>query len=326
MSANVPEPPASGQLPPPPWLTALTPGRHLAIVGPTASGKSSLALATAVELGDAEIVSLDSMCVYRHMNIGTAKPTPADQALVPHHLLDLVDPSDEYTVAQFQDAFAQVVTDIDRRGRRAVLVGGTGLYLQATVDALRIPGRFPEVVAQLDTEPDTARLHARLAQLDPLAASRIEPTNRRRIVRALEVTLGSGVAFSASGPGITAFGDTPFRLVGVSRPRPALDQRIAQRYEHQMAVGFLDEVRGLLARPGGLSRTARQALGYRELLAHLEGGVDLNEALDTALARTRRFSRRQQRWFRRDPRISWINVDTADEPIAVVEVLDRLRD
>ena len=195
--------------------------RHLAIVGATASGKSALALALARHLGDAEIVSLDSMQVYRGMDIGTAKPTPAERAEVPHHLIDVADPWDDFTVADFQALFHQALAGIEARGHRALLVGGTGLYLRAVVDDLEIPGRYPEVRATVESEPDTVALHRRLDELDPVAAGRMEPTNRRRVVRALEVTLGSGQPFSSFGPGLETYPESRFRLVGIApEPRP----------------------------------------------------------------------------------------------------------
>lgn len=283
--------------------------RHLAVVGPTASGKSALALELARRRGDCEIVTVDSMQVYRGMDIGTAKPTLAEQAEVPHHLLDIVDPDDDYTVSRFQADCLAVLADIESRGNRALLVGGTGLYLQAVVDDLEIPGQFPQVRAELDLEPDTAALFARLEGLDPLAASRMEPSNRRRVVRALEVTLGSGRPFSSFGPGLDSYPPSPFPVVGLAVDRPVLDRRIEQRYAEQLAAGFVAEVEALLARPAGLSRTARQALGYAELLDHVEHGTPLDEAVDHAVLRTRRFARRQQRWFGRDPRITWLPVD-----------------
>ncbi len=283
--------------------------RHLAVVGPTASGKSALALELARRRGDCEIVTVDSMQVYRGMDIGTAKPTLAEQAEVPHHLLDIVDPDDDYTVSRFQADCLAVLADIESRGNRALLVGGTGLYLQAVVDDLEIPGQFPQVRAELDLEPDTAKLFARLEGLDPVAAARMEPSNRRRVVRALEVTLGSGRPFSSFGPGLDSYPPSPFPVVGLAIDRPVLDRRIEQRYVEQLAAGFVAEVEALLARPAGLSRTARQALGYAELLDHLEHGTPLDEAVDHAVLRTRRFARRQQRWFGRDPRITWLPVD-----------------
>lgn len=280
--------------------------RHLAIVGPTASGKSALAMAVARSRDDIELVTVDSMQVYRGMDIGTAKPTSAERAEVAHHLLDVCDPDDDYTVARFQRDCLVALADIEARGRRAVLVGGTGLYLQSITDDLDIPARYPEVRAELEREPDTAVLFARLVELDPDAAARMEPTNRRRIVRALEVTLGSGRRFSSFGPGIDTHQPAPFPIVGLGIDRPVLDARIAARYEQQLADGFLDEAATLLARPEGVGRTARQALGYAELFDHLERGTPLAEAVEHAVVRTRRFARRQQRWFGRDPRITWL--------------------
>jgi tRNA dimethylallyltransferase len=286
--------------------------RPVALVGTTASGKSALALDLARSDPTIEIVSVDSMQVYRGMDIGTAKPTPADRAEVPHHLIDIADPWDEFTVAWFAAEARRAVDDIAARGRRALLVGGTGLYLQAVVDELQVPGRYAEVRATLDAEPDTAALHARLAELDPVAAGRMEPTNRRRVVRALEVTLGSGRPFSSYGPGLGAYPPSRYHLVGVRLPHDVVAERIEARYRRQMADGFLAEVERLLADPRGLSRTARQALGYRELASHVEDAVPLDDAVDLAVRRTRRFARRQASWFRRDPRIRWL--DAADDP------------
>ena len=258
---------------------------------------------------DLEIVTVDSMQVYRGMDIGTAKPSTAEQSEVIHHLIDICDPDDDYTVARFQRDCRAVLADIEERGRRALLVGGTGLYLQSITDDLEIPGRFPEVRSELEAEPDTAVLFDRLERLDSVAAARMEPTNRRRVLRALEVSVGSGRPFSSFGPGLEEYPAPPFPILGLRIDRELLDERIAQRYRQQMEEGFLTEVETLLARPAGLGRTARQALGYAELLAHVEDGVELDLALATAVTRTRRFARRQQRWFGRDPRIGWIATD-----------------
>jgi tRNA dimethylallyltransferase len=294
----------------------------VALVGPTASGKTSLALAVARARDrgapPVELVSVDSMAVYRGMDIGTAKPSAAVRSEVPYHLVDVVDPSDEFTVQQFQAAARSVLDGIADRGHRALLVGGTGLYLRSLIDDLTFPGRFPDVAAALVAEldgagrPDSpealvalAGLHARLADLDPVAAARMEPTNRRRVIRALEVTMGSGRPFSSFGPGLEAYPETRFALVGL--PVAAdIDRRIEERFAAQMEAGFLDEVRELAARSRGLSRTARQALGYRELLSHVEEGVPLEAARSEAVRRTRVFARRQWAWFRRDPRIVWV--------------------
>ena len=282
--------------------------RPLVLVGPTASGKSEAAMGVARLIGGAEIVALDSMQVYRGMDIGTATPTDDEQAEVPHHLIDLVEASEEFAVAEFQATARTVIDDIRSRGAVPVLVGGTGLYVRAVIDGLQMPGRYPEVRAELEAETDTESLHRRLVALDPVAAARMEPSNRRRIVRALEVTLGSGRPFSSYGPGLAHYPATPFVQVGLRWDRERLDERIAARYQRQLADGFLDEVRALAERP--ISRTAAQALGYKELLAHLRGEATLDEALDLAVTRTRRFARRQERWFRRDPRIRWLDAPT----------------
>jgi tRNA dimethylallyltransferase len=253
------------------------------------------------------------------MDIGTAKPTAAERAEVPHHLVDVADPWDDFTVAWFAREARRAVDDIEARGHRALLVGGTGLYLRAVVDDLAVPGRYPGVRAEIEADPDTVGLHRRLADLDPVAAARMEPTNRRRVTRALEVTLGSGRPFSSYGPGLDVYPPCRFHLVGIRLPHEAVAARIEDRYHRQVTDGFVDEVRRLLAEPRGLSGTARQALGYRELIAHLAGESTLDEALDLAVRRTRRFARRQASWFRRDPRISWLDADA--DPRALLPAL-----
>ena len=290
------------------------------LVGPTAVGKTSCAIEVARRLGDVEVVSMDSMVVYRHMDIGTAKPSPAELAEVPHHLVDIVDPASEHSVADHQAACLAALDSIASRGNRALLVGGTGLYVQAVIDGFTIPDQFPEVRATLEANADTEALHRQLVQLDPIAAQRMEPTNRRRVIRALEVTIGSGVPFSSHGPGVASYPPSPWSLAGLDCPRPVLDARIEQRYRTQLDAGLVDEVRALVDRPQGLSVTARQALGYREVLAHVEHGVPLDDAIDEAVRRTRRFARRQQRWFRRDPRIVWVHADDPRAPDVVTRV------
>lgn len=287
----------------------------IALVGTTASGKSALALAIARAVPGVELVSVDSMQVYRGMDVGTATPTPAEQAEVPHHLIDVVDPWEEWSVARFQRAARAVLADIAARGGRAVLVGGTGLYLRAVVDDLDIPGQHPEVRAALEAEPDTRALHARLAVLDPVAAGRMEPDNRRRVVRALEVTLGSGRPFSSYGPGLEELPPGGVPQLGIRLPREVVAARIEARYHQQVAGGFLAEVEALTRLPHPLSRSASQALGYRELLAHLAGETTFDVALDLAVRRTRRFARRQRVWFERDTRIRWF--DAATDPAEV---------
>jgi tRNA dimethylallyltransferase len=296
--------------------------QHLVLVGPTASGKSAVALEVARRLPGPpiELVTADSMQVYRGMDIGTAKPTAAERAEVAHHLLDLADPADDFSVARYQRAADEVLDDIERRGRRALVVGGTGLYVQAVVDRFDVPGRWPDVRAELEAEPDTGALWQRLRDVDAVAADRLVPTNRRRVVRALEVTLGSGRPFSSFGPGVQAFPPNErFRLAGLWLPRSVGAARIRARFTAMLDAGLVDEVRGLARRSP--SRTARQALGYREVLAHLGGACTLDDAVDTAVRRTIAFARRQRVWFRRDPRITWFGAD--DNPLAVVPALLR---
>ena len=274
-------------------------------------------------LGGIELVSVDSMQVYRGMDIGTAKPSPDERVEVAHHLLDLADPAEDWSVTRFQAAATEALAGIEARGHRGLLVGGTGLYLQAVVDRLTVPGSWPDVRADLETEASTSAgvgdLYRRLVAADPVAAARIEPANARRIVRALEVTAGSGRLFSSFGPGLDAYPPTRFRMAGVWLPREVVNARIERRYQQQLAAGFVDEVRRLAAHPGGLSRTAGQALGYRELLGHLVGNSPLAPAVEEAVRRTRQFARRQRAWFRRDPRITWLAA--ARNPLAALPAL-----
>jgi tRNA dimethylallyltransferase len=276
---------------------------HVALVGPTGTGKTAHAMALARANADFEIVSVDAMCVYRGMDIGTAKPSTADRAAVPHHLLDIVDPADDYTVSRFQTDCANAVRAIEQRGKRALLVGGTGLYVRAAVDGLSVPPRFPDVKAELEADPDTAALYARLRDLDGRAASKIDLNNRRRIVRALEVCIGAGRPFSSYGPGLDTYAPTAFRLVGLWPSRDAMADGIKRRFARMLDDGFVAEVRRLA--DGPVSRTARQALGYRQLFEHVEHGRPLEECVDEAVTATVRFARRQRAWFRRDPRIAW---------------------
>lgn len=273
-----------------------------------------------------EIISADSMQVYRGMDIGTAKPSEAEQAEVQHHLIDIADPHEEWNVARFVQMATASAIDVRGRGGVPIMVGGTGLYVQAIVDDLDIPGQFPDVRQALEAEPDTVALHGRLSELDPTAAARMEPNNRRRVVRALEVCLGSGRPFSSFGPGIDAYPPSGVHQVACDRPRPILDDRIHARYDAQMQAGFLAEVEAVYRNPLGMSKTARQALGYKELIAHLDGENSLDEALDLAKQRTRRFARRQQSWFRRDPRVAWLDLESEPWTNCVAQCLAVLRD
>jgi tRNA dimethylallyltransferase len=287
----------------------------LVILGPTASGKSDVAMALARRHVDVELVAVDAMQVYRRMDIGTAKPSLSERNAVQHHCLDLVDAADEFTVTDFADAARRAMQVIAARDNRAVLVAGTGLYLRSVTDPMEVPGRWPEVRAELENRVDADGveiLHHQLAILDPVAAARMEPTNARRVVRALEVTLGSGRPFSSFGPGVDVYPPIPFVQFGLRWPRPLLTGRIAQRVHRMIDAGLVAEVESLATAP--TSRTARQALGYKELFDYIDGACTLDAAIETIITRTRQFAVRQERWFRRDPRIRWIDID--NDPVA----------
>ena len=296
--------------------------RTIALLGPTASGKSAVALAMAERNPSLEIVSIDAMQVYRGLDIGTAKPSTDEQARVRHHLIDIVDPSEEFTVARFQREYRSVRADIASRGRHAMLVGGTGLYARAAIDELEIPGQWPDVRARLEREVEDVgapTLHQRLANLDPIAATKMEPTNARRVVRALEVIEGSGRAFSSFGPGVDTYPDSDVIQIALRWSRDVLSRRIEERVDAMLAAGWLEEVRALESVPK--SRTAAAALGYEELRRHLSGEWSLERAREEIVIRTRQFAVRQERWFRRDPRVQWIDIqsDPVGECVTLVE-------
>jgi len=278
----------------------------LALVGPTASGKSDAALAIAPRLG-AEVVSVDSMLVYRGMDIGTAKPTIEQRAVVPHHLLDLAEPSERFTVARYQELARGALRSI----ARPLLVGGSGLYLRAVVDDLAFPPEDPVVRASLEAEADDLgadALYHRLADTDPVAAARIEPGNVRRIIRALEVTAISGSPFSSFATAWDRYDADRVRAAVIRMNREARRIRIGERVLAMLRNGWLDEVQGLLDRGFGGWITASRAIGYAELAEHLDGRVSLDEAAERTVKRTRELARRQMAWFRRDPRIRWFDV------------------
>jgi tRNA dimethylallyltransferase len=282
----------------------------VALVGPTASGKSALAHSLAFDHHDSvEILCVDAMTVYRGMDLGTAKPTRAERAEVSYHLIDLVEPSEEFTVAQFQAAARVAAADVWRAGHQVLYVGGTGLYGRAVLDDLAIPAQYPNVRAILEARAhdELPALYAELEHLDPLAASRMEATNARRVVRALEVTLGAGRPFSSYGEGLVTYGPARVVQVALQTDFEQLDVRIATRFRTWMDQGLLEEVTALASSPGGLSRTARQAVGYRELLRHVEEGADLEACVEDAIIQSRRLARRQRSWFLRDPRIEWFD-------------------
>ena len=294
--------------------------KPVVIVGPTASGKSSVAMAVAqaesTTTSQVHIVAVDAMQGYRDMNIGTAKPTKQDQALVPHHCIDLVDSHERFTVAEFKKSATDALATIDKLNGRALLVAGTGLYLTAVIDELVLPGEFLDIRATLEEEPDTSQLFARLAELDSVAAEKMERSNRRRIVRALEVCIGTGRPFSSFGPGTSAYPDNGITQIGLRWSRDRLAQRVADRVHAMINDGLVEEVTALRNSKQGLSRTAAQALGYKELLLHLDGKTSLDQAVADTITHTRQFAVRQERWFRRDPRIKWVSI--SEDPVAEI--------
>ncbi|KRC64083.1 tRNA dimethylallyltransferase [Aeromicrobium sp. Root236] len=290
------------------------PERVVAVVGPTASGKSSLAVALATRLGDAEIVNADSMQLYRGMDIGTAKPSVAERAGVPHHLFDVLDVTESAAVAEFQTWARAAIADCHRRGITPIVVGGSALYVRAVLDRLDFPGTDPEVRDRWKSElaaRGAVALHAELAERDPAAAAQILPTNERRLVRALEVIDLTGEPFVATMPAYESV-FAGLTMLGLDVPRPVLDVRLAARVDQMWADGFVDEVRAL--REVGLEDgfTASRALGYQQILAHLRGEMTEDEAREATVTGTRKFARRQDRLFRKDPRIHWLAYDAED--------------
>ena len=294
------------------------------VVGPTAVGKSALAVALAQRLAasgrGAEIVNADSMAVYRGMDIGTAKPTAAERATVRHHLLDILDIEQTASVAEFQSLARRSIAEISARGAVPIVVGGSALYVRAVIDRFDFPGTDPVVRAELEAELELlgpAPLYDRLAALDPVAAARILPNNGRRIIRALEVIQLTGRPFSADLPApVYALPDVV--QVGLDIDRPTLDARIEERVARMWRQGFVAEVEWLAERGLRSGRTASRALGYRQVLEFLAGEISEDEARLRTVQATRRFARRQDSWFRKDPRIGWLRFDRPDLVSAAV--------
>jgi tRNA dimethylallyltransferase len=296
----------------------------LALVGPTAVGKTALAVRLAEAVGG-EIVSADSRQVYRGMDVGTAKATPQEQARVPHHLLDIVNPDEVLSLAQFQDMAYAAIDGILDRGRIPFLVGGTGQYVMAVVEGWQVPRVPPdehlrrELYLQAEQEGVDA-LHARLHALDPVAAGRIDPRNVRRVVRALEVCLTTGRPIS----GQQQKSPPPYSilLIGLSLPRVELYQRIDRRIEHMVTAGLEDEVRRLVAHGFGFDLPAMSGVGYGQFAPLLSGQGTLEDAVCEIKRATRRFVRHQSNWFRHDdPRVHWFNA----APDPYVTILDLVR-
>ncbi|RBM11115.1 tRNA (adenosine(37)-N6)-dimethylallyltransferase MiaA [Streptomyces sp. PT12] len=284
--------------------------RVVAVVGPTAAGKSDLGVALARRLGG-EVVNADSMQLYRGMDIGTAKLTPAERGGVPHHLLDIWDVTRTASVAEYQRLARERIDALLAAGRVPVLVGGSGLYVRGAIDTLDFPGTDPAVRARLEEELErlgSGALHARLAEADPPAARAILPSNGRRIVRALEVIEITGEPFTARLPGAADERSVyPTLQIGVGVERPELDARIAERVDLMWRAGLVEEVRSLERAGLREGRTASRALGYQQILAALAGECGQEEAREETVRATRRFARRQESWFRRDPRVRWLS-------------------
>src|SRR4051795_7189126 len=314
----------------------------VAVVGPTAAGKTELSLDLAKVLGG-EIVNTDAMQVYRGMDIGTAKVPPAERRGIPHHLLDVLDVTEPATVAEFQRLARDLVLDVTEpatvaefqrlardviddcraRGVTPVLVGGSALYTRAILDRFEFPGTDPEIRARLDADLDQVgplAMHRRLAAADPAAAGKIIPSNGRRVVRALEVIELTGRPYTASLPEQTYFYADAVQ-VGVDIPRDVLDERIEQRVTAMWEAGLLEEVRRLADRGLRKGRTANRALGYQQVLAFLDGHLTEDEAFERTVVGTRRFARRQDAWFRKDPRIFWVGWDDSDRVAQALAVM-----
>jgi len=298
----------------------------LALVGPTASGKTEAALALAERLG-AEIVSVDSMLIYRGMDVGTAKPTTEQRARVPHHLIDVAEPSEPFSVARYQELCGGAVDGIGGRGHRVLLAGGTVLYLRAVVDDLSFPATDPSVRGALVAEADrigSVRMYERLARSDPVAAAKIDPANVRRTVRALEVAELTGRPFSSFGAAWERHDPARMRAAGIDVPRAVLARRIEARVAEMVAAGVLQEVRALVERGFGAWLTSTQAIGYAEFARHLAGELTLDDAVSGTVKRTRALARRQMAFLRRDPRIRWFEAGDDGAAALVDEIAEHL--
>ena len=293
----------------------------ITVVGATATGKSDLALDLADRLGG-EIINTDSMQFYRGMDIGTAKLPIDERRGIPHHLIDILDVNEEANVQDFQARARAAIADIRGRGLRPILVGGSGLYVRAAVDHMEFPGTDPEARARLEAEVATDRwmLHQKLRELDPKAAEKITVNDQRRIARALEVIELTGRPFSAQLPDYQEI--EPTIHLGLSMDRAILHERIATRVDLMWEHGWVDEVTRLLGVGLAEGKTASRAIGYAQIQRHLDGELTAAEAKEETTIRTRQFARRQDTWFRRDPRIRWIDGSAADAEQNLATALD----
>jgi len=301
-----------------------SPSLVVAVVGPTATGKSDLGIALAIALGG-EVVNTDAMQLYRGMDIGTAKVPVGERRGVPHHLLDVLDPREDATVADYQGWGRTALADLAARRRVPVAVGGSGLYVRALLDHLDFPGTDPALRAALEARADVEgprALHAELAASDPVAAERIGPRNARRIVRALEVVALTGRPYSSSLPEHVY--EVPALQIGLDCDRAVLDERVAGRVARMWSAGLVDEVDRLLA-AGGLGRTAARAVGYAQVLALRAGAVGEEQAYEETVVATRRLARRQMGWFGRDPRVHWLDAQDPDLVPHALDLVERAR-
>jgi len=284
----------------------------LVIVGPTASGKTDVSVELALQL-NGEVVSADSMLVYKNMDIGTAKPTLEERQGVPHHLIDVIQPDQEFSVAQYQQLAEQAIADIHKRNKLPVVVGGTGLYVRSVMDHYNfdVPGEDPELrqqLLQISSERGNLWLHQQLAAVDPTAAKNIHHNNVRRVIRALEVYKLTGRLFSdMKQADYQTNAKYKAAIFGISYPREVLYQRINMRVDHMLATGLIQEVDSLIQQGIKRSSTAMQGLGYKEIAAYLDGEMSLDAAVELLKRDTRRYAKRQFTWFKRDPRIHWID-------------------
>ncbi len=298
--------------------------RLLAVVGPTGAGKSRLALRLAKAL-DGEIVSADSRQVYRHMNIGTAKPTTEEQALVPHHLIDVVNPDEDFSLAQYQQLAYKAIEDIHRRHKLALLVGGSGLYVWSVLEAWKIPAVAPDPEFRRHLETKAAgggedELYQELARLDPVAAQRIDPRNVRRTIRALEVHRSAELPISRlQGKAVPSFNTL---IIGLTAERQELYRRIDLRVDEMIKRGLVDEVKHLMERGYNASLPAMSGIGYKQIILFLKGEMPLADAVQQTKFETHRLARHQYSWFRlKDVRIGWFDIQKEKE----AKILARLK-
>jgi len=299
------------------------------ITGPTATGKSEVGVLVAGKVGG-EIVSADSMLVYRGMDIGTAKPTSSQMRNIPHHLIDIVGPDQEYNVALFQKQARVIIADIMRRNKIPVLVGGTGLYIRAVIDDYDFSGSegnesYRKALHKEAMEHGPELLHKRLSEVDPRAASKLHPKDVRRVIRALEVYKFTGKPISSYHT-IAQSSQPIYNLLmfGLTMDREMLYRKIERRVDSMIAAGLVEEVQGLLNRGFSPELSSMRGLGYKEIVAYLTGRLSLDQAVDILKRNTRRFAKRQMTWFRRDERIRWFHVDRCGGLDVIVQEITRM--